>query len=67
MDISDKAPEMWRKSSRCVGGDCVEVLMRHDGVSVRDSKDIGAGMLQLTGDEWTSFVDDLRAGRFDLT
>jgi hypothetical protein len=65
MDISDKAPETWRKSSRCVGGDCVEVSFGQDEVALRDSKNIDAGILRLSGDDWAAFIDDIRAGRFD--
>jgi hypothetical protein len=65
MDIGEGAADGWRKSSRCAGGDCVEVLVRPDEVSVRDSKDPDSGALRVPSDAWVTFLNGVRAGRFD--
>lgn len=62
MDINEDTPLRWRRSSRCTGGDCLEVLIAGDGVSVRDSKDLAAGTLRFSRDEWEEFVASIRAG-----
>lgn len=55
---------VWRKSSKCSGGQCVEVAF--DGVCflVRDSK--GPGPVLMFNDlEWAHFVAGVKAGDFD--
>ncbi len=63
MDI-EHLSEGWRRSTRCVGGDCLEVLIEHEGVSVRDSKDLAAGVLCFSRYEWARFVVDVREDAF---
>jgi hypothetical protein len=46
MKAGDQAA--WRKCSKCNGGDCVEVAVAGDQVSVRDSKDPTARLGVLT-------------------
>lgn len=57
----------WRKSSRSSpsGDNCVEVAFAGDAVAVRDTKNREAAMLVFTGDEWTAFLDGVKAGEFD--
>jgi len=57
---------MWRASTVCANGTCVEVAYA-DGqvVLLRDSKDHGP-VLHFTASEWRSFIAGVRAGEFDL-
>jgi hypothetical protein len=66
MDIDDDTSSRWRRSSRCAGGDCLEVLIAGDSVSVRDSKDLAVGTLRFSRDEWAEFVGSIRAGILEL-
>ena len=54
----------WLKSSRCSGGDCVEVAKVAEGYLIRDSKNPEIAPLQFTADEWTAFVKGVNAGEF---
>jgi hypothetical protein len=56
----------WRRSSRCAGGDCVEIRIAGKEVAMRDSKSPDAVILQFSGEEWQAFVAAVRAGEFDL-
>jgi Domain of unknown function (DUF397) len=64
MDIGQGVLPGWRRSGRCTGGDCVEVLIGHDRVSMRDSKDLTAGVLDLSRGAWAAFVADVRDDAF---
>jgi hypothetical protein len=58
---------VWRKSSRCAHGDCVEVgALQAAAVAVRDSTDHGIGpSLAFAPAAWRSFVAEVKheAGR----
>lgn len=59
-------PTAWRKSSRSSDRtDCVEVGRVADGAAVRDTKNRKAGYFTTTVAQWQSFLDGLKAGRFD--
>lgn len=68
--IPSKFSARWSRSSRCSQAQCVEVRRIGDIVEVRDSKqaDLGTSqpVLSFTPQEWTSFVDGLKAGDFGL-
>lgn len=64
MDI-DGLPVQWRRSSRCDGGQCVEVAFTQAHALVRDSKDAPGPVLSFTPAEWDAFVAGARAGEFD--
>lgn len=54
----------WQRSSKCDSGTCVEVAF--DGeVLVRDGKDPDGPVLRFTGDEWSAFTAGVQAGEFD--
>jgi hypothetical protein len=55
----------WRRAGRCIGGDCLEVMITDDGVLVRDSKSPGSGALLLAPGAWTDLLDRVRAGGLD--
>lgn len=59
----------WKKSTRSTnnGGSCVEVATTADhAVAVRDSKDRTGPVLVFAPDQWTSFLQDIRTGSFNL-
>jgi uncharacterized protein DUF397 len=59
----------WRKSARCgANAGCVEtVRLPSDHIGVRDSKDVTTSpVLSFAPRAWTSFVQGVREGKFDL-
>ncbi len=64
----DLAAAAWRKSSHSGnnGGTCVEVADNLPGfVAVRDSKNPTGPALTFTPDEWQTFLQQVRSGKFD--
>lgn len=59
-------PRNWRKSSRSQNtSDCVEVGCLASGVAaVRDTKDRAAGYLVADQQQWSAFIEAVKAGRF---
>lgn len=54
------------KSSRSGSGNCVEVCRQPPGhIAVRHSKDVER-VLRFTADEWSAFVEGVKAGEFDI-
>ena len=63
----DQGASGWHKSSFSADqNECVEVGALPSGdVAVRDTKALGAGdVLGFTAEAWTSFVADVKTGRF---
>lgn len=57
--------ENWFKSSYSgENGGCVETRLREEKVGCRDSKDIDGPALSFEPQQWESFVDAVKAGRF---
>jgi hypothetical protein len=56
MESVPGAVEPWRKSSRSIGGNCVEVAAGDGVVHVRDSKDPQGPVLSFTNGEWHAFL-----------
>jgi Domain of unknown function (DUF397) len=56
---------VWRKTSYCASGECVEVATHNGLVVLRDSKRPGGSVLVYTPDEWLTFVRGIKAGEFD--
>lgn len=57
---------LWRTSTKCANGACVEIAFSEDLVALRDSKDRGGPMLVFSSSEWQVFTDSARRGEFDL-
>jgi predicted secreted Zn-dependent protease len=56
----------WRKSTRSgAAGHCVEVANVPAAVLVRDSKDVDGPVLTFADNQWTGFLEGIRAGEFD--
>lgn len=55
----------FRKSSRCVSGECVYVAVLRDTVLVRRDRREGP-TLEFTHAEFAVFVDAVKRGEFDL-
>lgn len=66
--MNDLSQAQWRTSSYTNGGNaCVEVADNLDRVTaVRDSKRPEGGALVLDHATFTRFLDDVKAGHFDL-
>lgn len=54
----------WQRSTRCSGGQCVEVAKVDGQYLIRDSKRPDVEPLSFTPDEWTAFVQGVNAGEF---
>ncbi len=55
----------WRRSSRCNGGNCIEVV-EYDGlIMVRSSADPDGPKLAVSRDQWRVWIVSLKDGFFD--
>lgn len=67
MTTEDHPTLLFRTSSRCSKGACVEVAtLSHGGAVVRDSKDRTRGPLIVDSHGWTSFIAGVQRGDFDF-
>jgi hypothetical protein len=57
-------PPKWQRSTRCSGGQCVEVAKVADEYLIRDSKRPEMAPLSFTKAEWEAFVLGVNAGEF---
>jgi hypothetical protein len=62
----DLSEAMWRKSSRSMNGNCVEVAFVDGQVAMRDSKHPTGPVLMFSQDEWKAFVAGLYDGKLKL-
>ena len=61
----DSERSVWRRSSRCDAGQCVEMAVFGAQVALRDSKDPDGPWLRFDHATWAGLVDSVRAGAFD--
>lgn len=54
----------WRRSSRCTGGNCVEVAKVDGHYLIRDSKNLDLPPHSFTEAEWQAFVSGVKADDF---
>lgn len=57
---------MWRHSSFCNDGACVEVADGSAAVHMRDSKDPTGVLLSFSRAGWAGFIAETKDGKFDL-
>ena len=59
--------DVYRRSSLCATGSCIEVAISHDGlVKVRDNKDLSKAPLTFNADEWKAFIGGIKNREFDF-
>ncbi len=56
---------MWRRSTRCDSGACVEVAFENRTVAMRDSKNLDGPVLAFTEQAWATFLAGIRTGEFE--
>lgn len=54
----------WRRSSRCNGGNCVEVAAQGDVIMVRSSADPEGPTLVFSCGTWREWISGVKDGRF---
>jgi uncharacterized protein DUF397 len=64
--MTDLSKIIWRKSTYCANGDCVEVALLEEEVLVRDSKNPHGPTLHFTPIEWEAFLKGARHRQFNL-
>lgn len=57
--------KVWQRSSKCSGGECVEVAFDGDEVLLRDGKDPDGAVLRISAEVWEQFVATVKDGEFD--
>ena len=55
----------WKKSTRSGANGCVEVNADLPDVRVRDSKDPHSPIISFAPESWKTFIEQIRAGRYD--
>jgi hypothetical protein len=63
--MSELPSLVWRRSSYCSGGTCVEVALLGSRILIRDGKTEGP-ILSFQQAEWTAFLEGARRGEFNL-
>jgi hypothetical protein len=53
---------MWKHSSFCNGGSCVEIAIQGDAVAVRASSTPDGAVLIFPAGSWQEFVADIKSG-----
>lgn len=57
---------VWRRSTRCANGGCVEFARIGEKIAIRDSKHADSAVLTYDREEWRSFIEGVKAGEFDV-
>ncbi len=68
--VRQAKPPVWRKTSFCASGECVEVAQRNGMIVLRSTKgsrgiSMGPRRVHCTTEEWQSFILGVKAGEFD--
>jgi hypothetical protein len=63
MDMSEA---VWRRSSLCANGSCVEMAVVDGLVAIRDTKVSDGPLLQFSTTSWNEFLGGARTGEFDI-
>lgn len=66
MSELDLTQVAFRKSTHSDATGCVEAAVLDRRHLVRDSKDPNGPVLAFTGQGWSAFLDDVKAGQLDL-
>lgn len=56
---------MWRSSTRCEGGQCVEVAVDDTTVLIRSSARREDTPVAMSLDRWDGFIAEIKDGAFD--
>jgi hypothetical protein len=64
MDVPEA---VWRRSSLCANGSCVEIAVVDGHVAIRDSKVSDGPLLQFSTTAWNEFLGGARTGEFDVS
>ncbi len=56
---------VWRRSTKCDAGACVEVCNGFDEVMIRSSADPDSVAIAVTPEQWRSFLMRVKSGLFD--
>jgi hypothetical protein len=57
----------WQRSTRCNGGQCIEVAKTpHGGRAMRDNKLTNGPILIFTKAEWAIFVSEIKSDAYDV-
>jgi hypothetical protein len=66
MENSDFEQAAWRKSRHSMNTACVEVAETPTAIGVRDTKDMGDGLvLRYSPTQWSAFLEAAKTGVFD--
>ncbi|WP_203910444.1 DUF397 domain-containing protein [Rhizocola hellebori] len=63
--VDESTRSSWRRGSKCESHGCVEVSIRPDAVSIRDSKITNGPELAYSHTAWAAFIGAVKIGEFD--
>jgi hypothetical protein len=63
LDQIRSRPIVWRKSSYCAAGECIEIAQKNDVILMRSTLAPRA-VVRFTAAEWRAFSQGLQAGEF---
>jgi hypothetical protein len=60
MPSHPQAQPVWKVSSHCNNGSCVEVAAFNGRIMVRDNKEVDGPILRFSHDEWTELIESIK-------
>jgi hypothetical protein len=57
----------WYRASFCQNGECVEIATQNGAVIMRSSAEPDSGQIRFTPEEFSYFLREAKAGRYDQT